>query len=412
MIQNVLDEVAPLTHAFTAAGHSLYLVGGIVRDIHLGVPIEALDFDLTTDARPDRIKALVGPLASAVWAQGEKFGTIGCRIADRPYEITTHRAESYSDGSRKPEVEFGDDIELDLSRRDFTINAMALRTALSAAEAEIIDPFGGAEALAERILRTPMEPHVSFTDDPLRIMRAARFIARFSLSVDGEVFSAGEQLIDRMSIVSSERIRDELDKLLLAAEPSSGVAFLAEIGAWPHTLGDVPIDHVDQIGIELDRARVSTDIRRAVVFSHCPPADRGAQLDRLRYSNTEIRELRLLLAGFDLVTHGGQEFEPTTVRRLIDRVGYRSMPLLLELVDVRAIRDRGLPRLFAELDEVENLSDLSPILDGEAIMDILGIEAGPEVGAALGVLSERLFEHGPTDRAAEVSYLLEKYRRG
>ncbi len=411
MIQQVLDEVAPLTHVFAAAGHSLYLVGGIVRDIHLGVPLEALDFDLTTDARPDRIKALVGPLASAVWAQGEKFGTIGCRINDRPYEITTHRAESYTDGSRKPEVEFGDDIELDLSRRDFTINAMALRTALSVDDAELIDPFGGAEALGERVLRTPIEPQVSFTDDPLRIMRAARFIARYSLSVDGEVFSAGEELIDRMSIVSSERIRDELDKLLLAAEPSSGLAFLAEVGAWPFTLGEVPIDHVDQIGIELDRARVSTDIRRAVVFSHCPPSERGPELDRLRYSNTEIRELRLLLAGFDLVTHGGQDFEPTTVRRLVDRVGYRSMPLLLELVDVRAIRDRGLPRLFAELDGTEDLSNLSPVLDGEAIMDILGIEAGPEVGAALGVLSERLFEHGPTDRATEVAYLLDKYRR-
>ena len=410
-IQQVLDEMAPLTEAFNAADQSLYLVGGIVRDMQLGMPLEALDFDLTTDARPARIKELVSPLSSAVWAQGEKFGTIGCRIDDRPYEITTHRAESYSDGSRKPDVQFGESIEADLSRRDFTINAMAIRAALAADDAELIDPFDGADALAERVLRTPIAPEVSFSDDPLRIMRAARFIARYSLSIDAEVFDAGEALIDRMAIVSSERIRDELDKLLVAAEPSSGVAFLSEVGAWPFTFGEVRIDHVDQVGIELDRARVSTDIRRAVVFSHCPASERGAELDRLRYSNSEIRELRLMLAGFDLVAQGGQDFEPTTVRRLVDRVGYRSMPLLLELVDVRAIRDRGLPRLFEELDADEGLSNLSPHLDGEAIMDILGIEAGPEVGAALGVLRERLFEHGPTDRATEVAYLLEKYRR-
>ena len=151
--QVVLDEIRPVTEAFSRAGKSLYLVGGIVRDLHLGAPIESLDFDLTTDARPLEIKELVAPFADAFWAQGERFGTIGCRVGNRPYEITTHRAESYGDGSRKPEVEFGDDIELDLSRRDFTINAMAIRVGLDESEAELIDPFGGASDLEQRVLR-------------------------------------------------------------------------------------------------------------------------------------------------------------------------------------------------------------------------------------------------------------------
>ena len=409
--QQVLDEVMPLTEVFLGAGHTLYLVGGIVRDLQLGVPIEALDFDLTTDARPDRVKELVGPLASAVWAQGERFGTIGCRIGDRPMEITTHRAETYTDSSRKPEVQFGDDIELDLSRRDFTLNAMAVRLATERSNVELIDPFDGVAALEARILRTPIKPEVSFNDDPLRILRAARFITRYSLSVEDEVFEAAKSLSERMSIVSVERIRDELDKLLDAAEPSSGLAFLGEVGAWPFVAEFIPVSALEQIGIELDRSRVSNDLRRAILFSHCSPEDRRSQLSALRYSNSETRELRLLLGGFDVIGADGQAVEPTTVRRLVDRVGYESIPLLLELVDVRAVKDRGVPELFTVMDAEEDLSNLTPHLDGEAIMDLLGIESGPEIGAALGVLQERRLEEGPIDRAGEVEYLLEKYRR-
>jgi len=411
MSQPVLDEVAPLTEAFENAGKSLYLVGGIVRDLHLGVPIESLDFDLTTDARPLEIKELVKPLASAVWAQGERFGTIGCRIGGRPYEITTHRAESYSDGSRKPDVVFGDDIELDLSRRDFTINAMAIRVARDAADAELIDPFGGADHLEERVLRTPIEPEVSFQDDPLRILRAARFIARYALSVDGDLFAAAEKLIDRMRIVSVERVRDEFDKLLVADEPSSGIAFFEAVGAWLYVAESIPVEELEQIGIELDRSAVDLELRRAVVFSHCPTSARRVQLETLRYPNTEARSLRLVLAGLELVKESGQDFEAQKVRRLVDRVGYGSMPLLLNLIEVLGVRDWRLPMVFNELDCSEDLSNLTPELDGESVMDTLGIESGPEVGAALGVLRERRFEQGPLDREDEVAYLLERYRR-
>lgn len=405
--ETVVAEVSSLTEVFTDAGHSLYLVGGIVRDMLLGAPIESLDFDLTTEARPDEIRALVGGLAESVWDQGEKFGTIGCKIGGRPYEITTHRAESYNDASRKPEVVFGDDIETDLSRRDFTVNAMAI----DLADGRLIDPFDGQRALEDRVLTTPIEPDVSFTDDPLRILRAARFIARYKLTVESEVASSAANLIDRMSIVSAERIRDELDKLLAAPAPSEGLAFLARIGAWPHVASAIDSTELEVMGAELDRARVHTDLRRAVVFSHAPATERALQLEVLRYSNAEARQMRLILAGLDLVTHGGQDFEPTTVRRLVDRVGYDSMGLVLELVSVLGVRDRGLPGLFAELDAAEDLSDLTPGLSGEDIMDLLAIPSGPEVGAAMGVLQERRFENGPIDREEEIAYLLDKYRR-
>ena len=403
----VLEEVAPLAAAFAAADRSLYLVGGIVRDLLLNAPLDSLDFDLTTEALPEEIKRLVAPLSEAVWAQGEKFGTIGCQIGGRPYEITTHRAESYNDVSRKPEVQFGDDIEVDLSRRDFTVNAMAIRLS----DGEWMDPFDGRGALDRRVLRTPIEPEVSFSDDPLRILRAARFIARYDLSVDADVRTAASSLSDRMSIVSVERIREELDKLLEAPAPAAGLGFLSEVGAWRFVSSWIPDEALAQIGNELDRSRVDVDLRRAVIFSHCAPADRAAQLEHLKYSNAEARRLRLVLAGLDLVSHGGQDFEPTTVRRLVDRVDYSSMQTLLELVEVLGVRDRGLPRLFAELDAAEDLSSLSPGLTGEDIMDLLGIDPGPEVGAALGVLQERRFEDGPLDRQDEVAFLLQKYRR-
>ena len=411
MSQAVLDEIAPLTDAFQEAGKALYLVGGIVRDLHLDVPIEALDFDLTTDARPLEIKELVRPIADAEWAQGERFGTIGCRVGDRPYEITTHRAESYGDGSRKPEVVFGDEIVLDLSRRDFTINAMALRVARNAADAELIDPFGGAEHLEQRVLRTPMDPEASFQDDPLRILRAARFIARYDLAVDEDLRTAAKKLIDRMRIVSTERVRDEFDKLLVAPEPSAGLAFLEDVGAWLYVAESIPSDELVQLGVELDRSAVDVDLRRAVAFSHCTPASRAVQLETLRYSNVEARSIRLVLAGLDLVRDGSQAFDEQTVRRLVDRIGYGSLPLLLDVIAVLGVDDRGLGMRFRELDKTEDLSDLSPELDGESVMEILGIEAGPEVGAALGVLRQHRFEQGPISREDEVAHLLERYKR-
>ena len=226
-MQHVLDEVRPLAEAFVAADHPLYLVGGVVRDLLLGKErAESADVDLCTPAHPDEIKRIVGPLADAVWTQGERFGTIGLRIDGRDYEITTFRAESYEPDSRKPEVSFGDTIEVDLSRRDFTVNAMALAVPVP----ELIDPYDGAADLAAGVLRTPLAPEVSFVDDPLRMLRAARFIAGYGLEPTADLVDAVRANAGRLEIVSGERIRDELDKLLVTPDPSAGLWFVVDTG--------------------------------------------------------------------------------------------------------------------------------------------------------------------------------------
>ena len=243
-LRPLLDETAPLAERFTAAGWKLYLVGGSVRDAILGRSVST-DLDFTTDARPDDIEAVVRGWADAVWDQGRRFGTIGLKKGGRTYEITTHRAEAYVPDSRKPEVAYADAVEVDLSRRDFTVNAMAL--SLSAApgrsgpaDAELIDPFGGIADLAASRLRTPLSPTESFTDDPLRMLRAARFISGYDLVPDDDLVRAVKSLRHRLEIVSAERIRDELDRLLVVDSPSAGLRFLVDTGLAEEFLPELP----------------------------------------------------------------------------------------------------------------------------------------------------------------------------
>ena len=226
-LRPVLERTTPLAERFAASGHRLYLVGGVVRDLLLGRDMSSgRDIDLTTDALPAQTKALVKDWADSVWSQGERFGTIGCRADGWDYEITTHRAEAYDPDSRKPTVEFSDAVEADLSRRDFTVNAMAL----ALPEPVLIDPFGGADDLAAGRLRTPLAPEVSFSDDPLRMLRAARFIAGYGLEPVPELTAAVDAMAARLDIVSAERIRDEFDKLMVVDDPSTGLWFLVESG--------------------------------------------------------------------------------------------------------------------------------------------------------------------------------------
>lgn len=248
----VLDAVRPVADAFDAAGHRLYLVGGVVRDLFLD-DVDPVDLDFTTDAVPDRIETVVGglPGVEAVWTQGKRFGTIGCRmrLAGRPtdLEITTHRAEAYSPDSRKPDVAFATDIEADLSRRDFTVNAMALSLTDADGGASLIDPFGGmTDLLVDKVLRTPLSPEDSFADDPLRMLRAARFVDRLDLAPDPALVAAVTAMADRLAIVSAERIRDELCRLVVLDDCSRGLWFLCDTGLAHHFLPELPAMRVEQ----------------------------------------------------------------------------------------------------------------------------------------------------------------------
>ncbi len=402
----MLAEVQPVAARFIEAGYSIYLVGGVVRDLTLGAPMDELDFDLTTNARPDDIRRLVGPIADEIWAQGERFGTIGCRVAGREYEITTHRAEWYSDGSRKPQVVFGDEVEVDLSRRDFTINAMAIEIP----SGRLVDPFGGEHALDARRLDTPVDPQVSFTDDPLRILRAARFIARYGLMVAPGVAAAASTLAHRLEIVSAERIRDELDKLLSTERPSAGLAFLTEVGALAFAAPFLSESIVVDLADALDRAERDLLVRRTILFTPCEPDDRRRRIERLRYSTRDQRAILGLLRATDTVGEHAGAWRARDVRAIVDLVGYEAIASLLSVLVARdADRATTLREAFHELDRVEDLRSFAPSLGGEDVMALLGVDSGPDVGRALAALRARRIDIGPTTADDERNYLREWY---
>jgi poly(A) polymerase len=242
-------DILGLASAFAVAGHELALVGGPVRDAFLGRP--SADLDFTTSALPDDTEALLRKWGANTWDMGREFGTIGGRKGDTLVEVTTYRADSYGDESRKPEVAFGDSLESDLARRDFTINAMAVRLP----SREFVDPFDGLADLAAGVLRTPIEPEISFSDDPLRMMRAARFASQLGLEVEATTLGAIERMSERLGIVSAERVRDELTKLLLGADPRRGLEILVDCG-----LADQVIPEVPALRLEVDEHHHHKDV--------------------------------------------------------------------------------------------------------------------------------------------------------
>ena len=252
-IADLLRRVAPvaddLGRRFAAAGHELALVGGPVRDALLGRP--GNDLDLTTDAEPDRILEIVDDWADAVWTIGIEFGTVGLRKDGYQLEITTYRSESYDPKSRKPQVAYGSSLEEDLRRRDFAANAMAARLPGH----EFVDPFGGLADLERKVLRTPGLPEDSFSDDPLRMLRAARFASQLGFTVDPPVVAAMRSMAERIEIVSAERIRDELSKLLLGADPRAGLALLVDTGLADHVLPELP-----KLRLEIDEHHRHKDV--------------------------------------------------------------------------------------------------------------------------------------------------------
>ena len=446
----VLAELAPLATRFAEAGHRLYLVGGTVRDLLVDSSRHDYDLDLTTDARPPEIKACLGRWADAMWTQGERFGTIGAKHGDRTYEITTFRAESYTDDSRKPHVTYADDVETDLGRRDFTINAMALE--LTGGDAPtLVDPHGGAVDLIRKVLRTPLGPHVSFSDDPLRMLRAARFVAGYELEPGAELVAAVGEMAQRLEIVSAERIRDEFDKLITVDHPADGLWFLYDTG-----LADQFLPELAAMRLEHDPIHRHKDVLThtiAVVENVRPPHEQppqrppfdfrlvrlaalfhdvgkprtrgyqdgkgttfhhhdavGARMTKkrmtaLRYSNDDVAAVTTLVA-LHLRFHTYRlGWSDSAVRRYVRDADDLLHELnVLTRCDCTTRNERKAKQLSKRMDDLEEriealahaeeLAAIRPELDGQAVMDHLGIGPGRAVGEALAFLIEIRLEEG------------------
>ena len=441
-VAGLLDPGSPastLAREFSAAGKQLYLVGGSVRDAFLGRLHGDLDF--ATDAVPDETHRIIKPLASSVWLQGMQFGTVGAEIKGVRMEITTFRRERYPPDSRHPHVTYADDITVDLSRRDFTINALAIRLP----DPHPVDPFDGLKALRARLLKTPIDPAESFSDDPLRMLRAFRFASQLDFGIDAEALAAIGAGKDQLKTVSSERIRDELTKLLLGVAPAKALElaeetgitdiFLAELGSlkleqdpvhrhkdvFHHTLAVV--ERTDPQDLVLRLAALFHDVGKpqtrritpdGVTFHHHEVV--GSKMARtrlraLRYSNEvvdSVGELVRLHHRFHTFALGWSD---SAVRRYVRDAG----PLLEKLnALVRAdcttrnpdkarrleARMDELERRIAELAQREELARIRPELDGNQVMAYLGVPPGPIVGRALAHLLEIRLEEGLIGTAA------------
>jgi poly(A) polymerase len=429
-----------LGERFATAGHQLYLVGGAVRDLVLGHSATGADLDFATDASPRQSTKLVRGWADAVHLVGVRFGTVGARKDGRLLEITTFRQEVYAQENRKPAVTFAKDIQTDLSRRDFTINAMAMELP----GGELVDPYGGVRHLGKHTLDTPLGPEVAFSDDPLRMLRAARFAAQLEVVPAPRVVTAMTEMRDRLSIVSPERIRAELDKLLVAPTPSLGLDLAVETG-----LADLFLPELPALALEQDPVHKHKDVLRhtyavventdandrvlriaallhdigkprtreitpeGVQFHHHEVVGARMAAERmreLRYPSAEIDEVAKLIE-LHLRFHGyGEGWSDAAVRRYVRDAG----PLLdrlnqLTRADVttgnrfrakqfRALQD-DLEERIARLAEEENLDALRPPLNGTQVMERLGIGPGPVIGEALDYLMELRMERGPIEEA-------------
>ena len=388
--------VAPLSDRFDRAGHRLYLVGGIVRDELLGRQVDTPDLDLTTDATPDQMKVLVDGVVDAVWLQGERFGTIGVRLEGRTIEITTHRAEAYTSDSRKPDVSYSMNLAEDLSRRDFTVNAMAV----DVADGVLHDPHGGRSDLEAGLLRTPLDPEISFADDPLRMIRAARFVAGYGFTPVPGLVDAATNLADRMEIVSAERKCVELFRLLSLLDPGPGLALLTDAGLVGHVLpGVADLDSRSLSGVldQMAGAPPEPLLRLAVLGSVVGAAALRDMAVGLRMSGRDTSDLMRLVSTIDDVAGArGPRWSDEAVRRLAANAGDMLQPAL-RLAVVLELDDRDLGAAVNRLAAAGELDDMGPALDGAAVMDLLGLEPGTQVGEALAWLTDLRLSEGRLD---------------
>ncbi|MFI5734565.1 CCA tRNA nucleotidyltransferase [Kribbella sp. NPDC051587] len=449
-IAPVVDE---LGSRFAAAGHEIALVGGPVRDILLGRGSKDLDF--ATSAHPDVVERLLAGWADHVWDIGKAFGTIGCRKGEWVLEVTTYRSESYDPTSRKPEVAYGDSLEGDLARRDFAMNSMAVRLPSH----EFVDPYGGIADVANKVIRTPGSPEDSFSDDPLRMMRAARFAAQLAFTPDPAVVAAMTAMADRITIVSAERVRDELIKLICADHPRIGLDLLVATGLADHVLPELPAlklerdehhSHKDVYQHSLTVLDQAIDLEprlpyeapdfvsrfAALIHDIGKPKTRrfedggkvtfhhhdvvGAKLAKkrmkaLRFSNEQIDQVsKLIELHLRFHGYGDGEWTDSAVRRYVRDAGDQLERLhVLTRADCTTRNRRraeslraaynDLEERIARLQEQEELDSLRPDLDGNQIMQILDLPPGREVGEAYKFLMELRLDQGPLgeERARE-----------
>ncbi len=442
----VADELAA---RFAESGHLLHLVGGSVRDALLHRP--AGDLDFTTDARPEAILEIVSGWADAVWDTGIAFGTVGVRRGDDLLEITTFRADTYDGASRNPEVRFGDDVLGDLVRRDFTVNAMAVE--LTGDDRRFVDPHGGLAALAQGVLDTPDAPERSFSDDPLRMLRAARFVSQLGLTPSDRVVAAMTSMAGELGRITAERVQAEFSKLMLGEHPRRALELMVETGLAEHVVPEVPamrlevdehMQHKDvythslvvlEQAIDLEEDGPDLVLRLAALLHDIgKPATRrkepdgrvsfhhhevvGAKMTRkrlrtLKYPKVVIEDVsQLVYLHLRFHGYGKGEWTDSAVRRYVTDAG-RLLERLHKLVrsDCTTRNRRraaalqrsydGLEDRIADLRKQEELEAIRPDLDGNQIMELLGIGPGPAVGRAYKHLLALRMEHGPLgpDRA-------------
>ncbi|OBG97295.1 CCA tRNA nucleotidyltransferase [Mycobacterium sp. E3251] len=454
-----LNQHAPMLRelgsAFEAAGHELYLVGGSVRDAVLGRLSPDLDF--TTNARPEQIQQILRRWADNLWDTGIDFGTVGVGKGDHRLEITTFRADAYDQVSRKPAVQYGERLEDDLVRRDFTANAMAVRITPDG-PGEFLDPLGGLAALRDRVLDTPAAPSVSFGDDPLRMLRAARFVSQLGFAVAPRVHDAIEEMAPELARISAERVAAELDKLLLGDDPVSGIDLLVQTG-----MGDVVLPEVGGMQMAIDEHHQHKDVyqhsltvlRQAIALEDDgpdlvlrwaallhdigKPATRrheanggvsfhhhevvGAKMARkrlraLKYSKQMVDDVsQLVYLHLRFHGYGEGKWTDSAVRRYVTDAG-PLLPRLHKLVraDCTTRNKRRAARLQASYDRLEarivelaaqeDLARVRPDLDGNQIMKLLDIPAGPQVGEAWRFLKELRLERGPLSADEATAELL------
>jgi poly(A) polymerase len=459
-----LIEKAPLAsslaQAFSAKGYTLALVGGPVRDAILGRLGNDLDF--TTNAKPEESKKILHGWAEHVWDTGIAFGTVAGKLGDTTVEVTTYRSDVYEKDSRKPEVSYGETIEGDLSRRDFRVNSMALE--LTGPTPEFIDPFDGLSDLTKKILQTPGKPEDSFSDDPLRMLRAARFASQLNFEIAPNVLVAMKEMASRLSIISAERIRDELSKILMSQNPRLGITILVDTGLAEIVLPEIPklrlevdehhhhkdvyehsitvleqaIEHEDRLGgpnLVIRLAALLHDIGKpktrnlieggGVSFHHHEVV--GARLAKkrlqeLRFDGHTVEEVETLIA-LHLRFHGygDGEWSDSAVRRYVRDAGDLLVHLhVLTRADCTTRNKTKAARLAATYDsleariavlmEQEELSKIRPDLDGAQVMEILDLKPSRAVGQAMDFLMELRLERGQLGVEVATEELLKWWR--